>query len=135
MCSGRATAPPAPPLATLLADLHGQVMVADSLERPLSGYVINQLRQIYQRQIDRFGKLREMSIPCHRQPNSSDCGVFAAAFAFELACDAKDLDVTYDVQRMRQHLLESLETDTVQPLPHVITAKRGRKKQPLPLDI
>ena len=52
-----------------------------------------------------------------QQPNSSDCGVFAAACVFELAANSlqANLDTRFDVAGMRHHLIQYLERHEVAP--------------------
>ena len=52
-----------------------------------------------------------------RQPNGSDCGVFALAFATELAHGCNPVFCRYSVPKMREHLLTCLESGKMQPFP------------------
>ena len=52
-----------------------------------------------------------------RQSNSSDCGVYALAFAAELAHGGDPALFTWDVNNMRGHILNSMRTGFVPPFP------------------
>ena len=106
----------------------GSVRYADSLDRKLSEYVIQQLRQLYARCIDRQKDVLNIEVvPCQQQPNASDCGVFAAAFAFEWALGNQSLDVNFDVPRMRDHLIQCIGDELIVSFPHMASKKRGQK--------
>ena len=49
-----------------------------------------------------------------RQPNASDCGVFAVAVATEIVHGKDPLLSFWDVSRMRPHLIECLENRLIQ---------------------
>ena len=92
-------------------------------------YVVKQLRQLYAAQINSDGVLRVNVVPCQIQPNGAECGVFAAAFAFEWACGNLDLGCSFDVAQMRGHMVKCLELDSIQSFEKVTTKKKGRKRR------
>jgi len=51
------------------------------------------------------------------QPNYSDCGVFAIAFATSLLFNIKPDKVKYDHKLMRSHLIKILETNIIEHFP------------------
>ena len=59
------------------------------------------------------------------QPNLYDCGVFAIAFATELAHTSDPVACRWDCKRMRQHLLSCLEKGEMTTFPKV-----GRRRVP-----
>ena len=86
------------------AYIGGKVMVADSLNIHVvvTSQVTKQLRELYKGQIQPDGYLPVERLICDQQDNASDCGVFAIAFAFELA-DGRSLNgVTFTRRRMRK---------------------------------
>jgi len=52
-----------------------------------------------------------------RQPNYSDCGVFAIAFATSLLFNIKPDKVKYEHKLMRSHLIKILETNIIEHFP------------------
>jgi len=52
-----------------------------------------------------------------QQPNYSDCGVFAIAFAISLLFDIKPDKVKYEHKLMRSHLIKILETNIIEHFP------------------
>ena len=54
-----------------------------------------------------------------RQPNSFDCGVFAAAIATEVAYNCDPAECRWDTSKMRQHLLLCLESGQMTRFPTV----------------
>lgn len=53
------------------------------------------------------------------QPNLSDCGVFAIAFAISLVNGKRPDKIMYDVSLMRAHLLKLFENNVIEEFPHV----------------
>ena len=92
-----------------------EVVLADSLGKPVSSLVSKQLKQLYRHRVDDNGELNVSVVRCVQQPNGSDCGVFAAAFVFEWATTsvAANLDVAFDVPKMRKYLMQCLERQEV----------------------
>jgi len=71
-------------------------------------------------------------LPCAKQQNASDCGVYAAAFAIEIALDTSrrpDLNLDLRLTDLRPHLIQILETNTLMAFPRVRKVGRGRKPQ------
>ena len=56
-------------------------------------------------------------------PPSADCGLFAIAFAIALAYEEQPGHCLFDQNKMRQHLLKSLQEGEMTPLP---LKKNGR---------
>ena len=123
------------------AVLRGQVYVMDSLRRrPLSATVKRQLKQIYALCI-KNEKLEVDIVPTMQQPNAFDCGVYASAFAYEVAVNGIDglkyVCNPYDVASMRPHLEKSLEHQLVSTFSQMGTslARGGREKKTVRLII
>ena len=84
---------------------------------------------MYKGQIQPDGYLPVERLICDQQDNASDCGVFAIAFAFELA-DGRSLNgVTFTRRRMREHLATAFESKKLLHFP-----VSRHKKQKLQID-
>ena len=106
--------------------LHGDVFLVDSLNNKPSEVVTKQMKQLFARQIDPNGKLRIRLVPGDLQNNAYDCGVYAAAYAFDL-CDSRSFKVLhrrYQQDMMRDDLINCLDSRSITPFPAV--SKRGR---------
>lgn len=107
------------------------VIVADSLGEghPVSEEIVRQLKQLFPTSVKSDGYLTLKSVQCAQQSNGSDCGVFATAFLFEWATSTvkSDLSVRFDIVRMRVHLGQCLENDTVVPFPKIRSSRAGNK--------
>ena len=57
------------------------------------------------------------TLPVQQQKNGSDCGVFAIAFATCIVYGIKPEEVSFDVPKMRPHLVECLRSYTILPFP------------------
>ena len=57
------------------------------------------------------------NVPVQQQLNGSDCGVFAIAFATCLVYGIKPEGVTFDIPKMRPHLLHCLNAHLITPFP------------------
>ena len=55
---------------------------------------------------------------CHRQPDNSQCGVFAIATATALLFGQDPSGICYDLKLMRPHLIECLDKQHLKPFPH-----------------
>ena len=60
---------------------------------------------------------RIANMPVQQQSNGSDCGVFAAAFATCLVYGQNPCNVTFDVPKMRPHLIQCLKNGRMSLLP------------------
>jgi len=118
------------------ACISGQVRVADSLGRPLSKSVRDQLRQLFPAAIDNRSKTLKVSVmPCPRQSNGRDCGFYATAACFEWAC-GNDLPRAWDEGQMRDHLRNCFGAKECRPFPQLsIKGTRGRRPQPKEIKI
>ena len=58
-----------------------------------------------------------------RQPNESDCGVFAVATATEIVHGKDPILSFWDVSRMRTHLIECLEAKYIECFPQARTRR------------
>jgi len=97
-----------------------EVLMANRLGDSISPLVGKQLKQLYVHHcVDANGEMEVIMVRCIQQPNASDCGVFATVFLFEWAAKSvtANLDVRFDTDRMRQHLLTCLERQELLPFP------------------
>jgi len=93
-----------------------KVLVADSLGKAtLSERVKAQLQQLYSSQITDSG-MEVTMVPCPRQTNGADCGVYAAAVAYAWA-EGQAIPMEWDVAGLRPHLIKSLEQSRVTSFP------------------
>src|SRR6266516_6342334 len=110
-----------------------EVLVADSLGKAtLSDRVKAQLQQLYASQIKESG-MQVTMVPCPRQTNGSDCGVYAAAVAYAWA-EGQTLPLEWDVARMRPYLIKSLEQARVSSFP-IGKERRGRRPKKVTVHI
>ena len=57
------------------------------------------------------------SVLCHKQTGSSDCGLFAIAYAIDLLHGDDPKNILYDQSKMHKHLLKNLEEGKITPFP------------------
>ena len=57
------------------------------------------------------------TVPVQKQSNSSDCGLFALAFAFDLANNLDPSIITYNEKIFRKHLLACIENEEITEFP------------------
>lgn len=96
----------------------GFVQLYDSIPcKQLTSSMKVQLSQCYHTLVK--NNLLEVELPPRQiQRGGVDCGVFAIAFACELAAgNTNPSHVTYDQSKMRQHLLTSLQKGSFEPFP------------------
>ena len=94
------------------------VILGDSIAHNISERVATQIKQLYSRKISN-NKLTVRVIPCDKQNNDADCGVFACALAMDLALERsiEKADRMYDKDVMRRHLLLCLEEQQIRQFP------------------
>ena len=91
----------------------GTVKLFDSLYHDIiSQEVEDQVKDLL---ADSFQKLEYA--PCQQQTNGSDCGVFAIAFATSLVLGSTPQDMTYDIAKMRLHLVTCLRAGAMTQFP------------------
>ena len=113
------------------ASIEGVVYLADSAQRPISGVVAKQLKQLFKTGLKDNGQLPVYVVHAATQPNGNDCGLYAAVFAFQWSTGSMACDVVFDNSAMRPHLLQCLQQEQVHPFPATVLRKRGRKKATL----
>jgi len=109
------------------------VLVANSAGDTVSTGVIKQLKELFHGRVEANGQLRVGLVRCMQQPNSSDCGVFAAAFVFEWAVNSlqANLDTRFDVAGMRHHLIQCLQRQEVAPFPKTRPQRKQKQRAAL----
>jgi len=64
-----------------------------------------------------------------KQPNSSDCGVFAIAFDISLLFNIKPDKVKYNIGLMRSHLIKILESNVIEHFPQDLNYNAPLKRK------
>ena len=91
----------------------GTVKLFDSLYHDMiSQEVEDQVKDLL---ADSFQKLEYA--PCQQQTNDSDCGVFAIAFATSLVLGCTPQYMTFDITKMRPHLVACLRAGAMTQFP------------------
>ena len=90
----------------------GYVDVYDSLSTPVNQEIIG---LAYDLTGPAFQGIR--CIPVQQQKNLSDCGVFSIAFATSLVYGQNPMNVTYNINQMRPHLMQCLKRGNITPFP------------------
>jgi len=108
------------------ASIQGVVYLADSAQRPISGVLAKQLKQLFKTGLKKNGQLPVSVVPAATQPNGNDCGLYAAAFAFQWATGSMACDVVFDNSAMR---LAAVPPAGASPFPATVVRKRGRKSR------
>ena len=102
----------------------GCVEVFDSVYNNLSTDTVVQLATIYQNLAEK-NVLQVKIVPCQRQTGSTDCGLFAIAWAFELANGNRPEQVTLDQEKMRAHLLNCFAKRNIVRFPQACYEERN----------
>ncbi len=97
-----------------------QARVCDSLApSTISSSLATQIAQIYG--TGNQGKLVVEISPVQQQEKGVDCGLFAIAFATDLAFGVNPAAASYDQRAMRKHFLQCLVSQKMEPFPCTIT--------------
>ena len=108
------------------SSIHESIQVFDSLFETLSTSMQIQLAQCYRFAIN--VDILEVQVPSvQRQSDAVDCGLFAIAFAYELASgNEHSMQSKQFEQQMRDHLIRCLENDQFESFPGQSSKKRRR---------
>ena len=88
----------------------------------------NLVKQIARLRKSEDAELRIISKAVLQQGNRCDCGIFAIAFATDIAYNHKPEQRTYNQSVIRKHLLAQLENKTMTPFPQQTKrVKRGKE--------
>ena len=77
----------------------------------------NLVKQIARLRKCEDAEIRKISKVVQQQKNGYDCGIFAIAFATDVAYNHKPEQRTCNQSVMREHLLAQLENETMSPFP------------------
>ncbi len=74
---------------------------------------------------------------CHveRQEGSNDCGLYAIAYATDLANGRDPSRLSYSQAEMRKHLIECLESEAIAPFPVDLEFSRAERPTRITVDI
>jgi len=70
-----------------------------------------------------------------QQPNASDCGIFAIAFAVSLLFNIKPEKLKYNHSLMRSHLIIIFESNVIEHFPQDLNCGTSQKLFPLEAEI
>ena len=93
----------------------GKVNVFDSLNIRPTQQVMNQITALYSP--DQSTPEVHQLIIDHTQEGDTDCGLFAIAYAFELADGNNPSQAVFDQSKMRDHLLHCFTSCSITPFP------------------
>lgn len=102
---------------------NGCVQVCDSIYNSLSEDTAVQLSDIYH-SLEKTNKLEVNMLQCQHQTGSTDCGLFAIAWAVEFANGNKPENVTFDQKKMRAHLIQCIDNGKILRFPQARVSKR-----------
>ena len=94
---------------------NGRVQVCDSLNHTLTRSSRKAILSLYKNYFT--GNKVISFLEVQRQPDSYNCGLFAIAFAAEILDGRSPSDATFDVDKMRAHLISCFEGQKLTPFP------------------
>ena len=95
----------------------GRVQICDSLKSKLNRNSQKSIFSLYKNVVGENGKVNPIFLPVQQQPDGFNCGVFAIAFAAEILDGQSPIEASFDVAKMRDHLILCLEQETLHPFP------------------
>ncbi|KAI8513359.1 carbohydrate binding [Branchiostoma belcheri] len=98
----------------------GQVRLYDSIGTDMTASLQVQLYQTYSAFADQESNVLTIILPeVQRQNNFFDCGLFAIAWAVDIAQGQDVSSIAYDDRKMRSHLKKCFEQGRLTPFPHL----------------
>ena len=107
------------------SSIAGYVEVFDSIYSDLCPDTEVQLSKIYQRLADNVADVK--IVPCQYQKGSKDCGLYAIAWAYELANGNRPECIAFEQTRMRAHLMACFEKRKMSHFPLTNEGKQPRR--------
>ncbi|XP_078681624.1 uncharacterized protein LOC144916369 [Branchiostoma floridae x Branchiostoma belcheri] len=103
----------------------GQVRLYDSIGADMTASLQVQLYQTYAAFSDQERNVLTIILPeVQRQKNVFDCGLFAIAWAVDIAQGQDVSSIGYDDRKMRSHLKKCLEQGRLTPFPHLTSQRK-----------
>ena len=98
---------------------NGRVQVCDSLRSSLTRSSEKSIRSLYKHYVADGGEQIVNFLPVQKQPDGHNWEPFAVAYAAEILDGRSPSEVVFDVNKMREHLITSLEMQRLTPFPKV----------------
>ncbi|XP_078701302.1 uncharacterized protein LOC144927629 isoform X3 [Branchiostoma floridae x Branchiostoma belcheri] len=103
----------------------GQVRLYDSIGADMTSSLQVQLYQTYVAFADQERNVLTIILPgVQRQKNVVDCGLFAIAWAVDIAQGQDVSSIAYDDRKMRSHLEKCFEQGRLTPFPHLTSYRK-----------
>ena len=110
--------------------MNGDVKLYDSLNLKPTEELLQQIRAIYSPDKSITPTIYQMKID-HKQAGSYDCGLFAVAYAMEIALGHNPCHFKFDQSQMREHFRTCLESSEITPFPKFTQNLHTRKQKPI----
>lgn len=111
-------------LITTMGCPPGIVKIYDSMVNKLPFQTKEQICALL---VTKEPQIEVLHIDVQQQKNSNDCGLFALAFATALCSGQEPRELHFDAGAMREHLLQCINADNMEPFPCVSMLKKKRK--------
>ena len=96
-----------------------RVQVCDSLRSSLTRSSEKSIRSLYKHYVADGGEQIVTFLPVQKQPDGQNWGPFAIAYAAEILDRRSPSEAVFDVNKMREHLITSLDMQRLTPFPKV----------------
>ena len=94
---------------------HNPIRIYDSLYKTVDEESKRTIMNLFKK----VGKFKFTSVDMQVQEGNIDCGLFAIAVATDLAYGNDPANVIFEQNKMRNHVLENLESGSLQPFPRL----------------
>ena len=112
----------------------GKVIIYDSLTSQPTHDLYKQLARIYSPDYDVIPDIYQ-SVVANKQQGSRDCGIFALAYATELAHGFDPSNFIFDQSKMRDHLFKCLENNRLTRFPKTLVLNHEAHLKKLNTDV
>ena len=97
--------------------LDSRIQICDSLNVSLTQGSRKSLQARYKKIVDDYGKIIVSFLSVQKQADTCSCGPFATVYAAQVLDGKSPTEAVFDVQNMRTHLIQCLESQNLVPFP------------------
>ena len=93
------------------------LQICDSLKTKLNRVSMKCVHVLYRNMVGASGKFISTFLPVQKQTDGYNCGPLSIAYAAEILDGKSPIEASFDVKKMRCHLISCLQKQQLTPFP------------------